>query len=112
MRPYHILLFLLLVFGLALGTAAIWPKDGLQITRGWRMNFVNLNEVFSSDTTTVVNLDSLLASYEIEFDSTAIKDSLRMAQIAYRQKVMRIQYADSTIGLWNFFEALKRRENG
>lgn len=112
MRPYHILFFLLLVCGLALGTAAIWPKDGLQITREWKMSFVDLDDIWSSDTTKVVNVDSLLASYEIEIDSTGIKDSIRLAQIAYRQKVMRIQYADSSTKLENFFKALEQRENG
>lgn len=111
MRPFHTLLFLLLVAGLGLGTAAVWPSDGLQVTRDWSMKFPSLNSLFEKDTTTVINVDSLLASYEIEFDSTAIKDSLRMAQIAYRQKMLRIQFADSN-KLLRFYEALSKREAG
>jgi lysophospholipase L1-like esterase len=112
MRPYHILLFLLLVFALGLGTAAVWPKNGLPLTREWRLSFASLDDVFGSDTTRQVNLDSLLASYEVTFDSTAIKDSLQRAQIAYRLKMMRIQYADSSARLNHFFQALYEREQG
>jgi lysophospholipase L1-like esterase len=112
MRPYQTVLFLLLVFVLGLGTAAIWPKDGLPITRDWRIPFVSLDDLFGSDTTRQVNVDSLLASYEVEFDSTAILDSLRLAQIAYRQQMMRIQYADSSKKLERFFAALDRRKQG
>lgn len=112
MRPFHVLLFLLLVFGLAVGLAAIWPKEGIPMTREWSLKFASLDDIFPEDSIEKLNLDSLLASYEIEFDSTAIKDSLRLVEIAYRQKIMRIQYADSTIGLWGFFKKLDQRKQG
>jgi len=112
MRPFHVLLFLILVFGLAMGAAAIWPKDGLHLTREWSLRFASLDEIFSKETKNELNLDSLLASYEIDFDSTAIKDSLRLAQIAYRQRILRIQYADNSIGLWNFFKKLDKIKQG
>ena len=112
MRPYHTILFLLLVFAMGLGTAAVWPKDGLPITRDWRLPFVTLDDLFSADSTRQINVDSLLASYEVEFDSTAILDSLRLAQIAYRQQMLRIQYVDSTKTLDRFFAALDRRKRG
>ena len=51
MRPYHTLLFLLLVFVLGLGTAAVWPKDGLPLTREIRIPFASLDDLFSQDTT-------------------------------------------------------------
>ncbi len=112
MRPHHILFFLLLVTGFVLGAAAVWPKDGLRITRDFKMSFISLESILEKDTVTQVNVDSLLATYEMEIDSTAIKDSLRMAQIAYRKKMMRIQYPDSAVVLSNFFEALKKRKQG
>lgn len=104
MRPIHVLLFLILVFGLAIGAAAIWPKDGLPMTREWSLKFASLDEFFSEEGDKELNLDSLLASYEVDFDSTAIKDSLRVVEIEYRQRMMRIQYPDTSIGLWGFFK--------
>ena len=112
MRPFHVLLFLLLVFGIAFATAAIWPKDGLPITREWSLKFASIDELFKEELAEEIDLDSLLAAYEVDFDSTAIKDSLRLAAIAYRQKALRIQYADSSVGLSNFFEKLDKRRQG
>ena len=112
MRPYHLLFFLLFVGLLGLGTAAVWPSEGLQISQNWKMSFASLDDLFKADTTAIINIDSLLASYEVEFDSTTIKDSLRLAEIAYRKKIMRIQYADSSAGLTRFFESLKQRKQG
>ncbi|MCP4457251.1 MAG: hypothetical protein GY816_04375 [Cytophagales bacterium] len=112
MRPFHVLLFLILVLALAIGTSAVWPKDGLPMTREWSLQFATLDELYTDEVTNELNLDSLLASYEIDFDSTAIKDSLRIAEIAYRQKMMRIQYPDTSLGLWSFFKKLNGRRRG
>lgn len=111
MRPYHILLYLLLVFSLALAAAAVWPQEGLPLTREWRLPFATLDDLFGQDTVTTVDVEALLASYDAPFDSTAIKDSLRLAELAYRKKMLRIQYADSSFKLENFFAALYRREH-
>lgn len=111
MRPFHILLFLLSVGVLGLGTTAVWPEDGVKLSDEFTLKFPTYSRLFEKDTTEVVNLDSLLASYKVDIDSTAIKDSLRLAQLAYRQKILRIQYRDDK-KLENFFAALKKREEG
>lgn len=112
MRPFYVSLFLILVFVLGLGLAAVWPKEGLQMTREWSLKFVSLDDLFSNENPQSLNVDSLLAAYEVAFDSTETKDSLRLAQIAYREKVLRIQYADTSIGLWRFFKKLDKRKQG
>ena len=112
MRPIHILFFLLAVFSLVIGVSAIWPKDGVRLAEDFKLSFVTFEEIFEKDSTETLNLDSLLASYEVEFDSTAIKDSIRLAQLAYRKMVMRIQYADSADRLTRFFAALERSKSG
>ncbi len=112
MRPFHVLLFLILVFALALGAAAVWPKEGLPMTREWSLKFASMDDLFSEEKIEKIDVDSLLATYEVDFDSTAIKDSLRLAEIAYRQQLLRIQYADSSIGLWTFFKNLDSRKKG
>jgi len=112
MRPFHVLLFLILVFGLGAVVAAVWPKEGMRITNDWSLKFASLDGLLSQDRSNDINVDSLLASYEIEFDSTDIKDSLRLAQIAHRQRMLRIQYADTSVGLWRFFKKLDKRKQG
>jgi len=111
MRPYHILLFLFLVFALALGTAAVWPKDGMPLTREWRLSFANLQDIFGSDTTSRVNVEALLDSYQA-IDSTAIKDSLQLAKLKHRLKMSRIQYVAGSGKLDRFFTALSASKRG
>jgi hypothetical protein len=110
MRPHHLLLYLILVGALALTTSALWPEKGIRLSEGWTVQFPSLEDLFRRDTLSAVNVDSLLASYEI--DSTAVKDSLRKAEIAFRQKMLRIQYQDSSPLLAHFFQQLVKREQG
>jgi len=110
MRPYHLLLFLVIVGVLSLGLSAVWPQEGVKMTHEWTLKFPTIDQLFAEDTTSTVNVDSLLASYEV--DSAAIRDSLRKAEIAYRQKMLRIQYKDSSAGLFRFFDDLQNREKG
>lgn len=110
-RPFHVLLFLILVFSLAAGLSAIWPKGGLSMTHQWVLKFASLDEFFFPETRTKLDVDSLLTSYTVAFDSTAIRDSLELVQMTYRQKMLRIQYADSSIGLWGFFKKLDQRRH-
>ena len=112
MRPFHVVLFLLLVFGLTFAMAVFWPKEGLSIAKDVSLKFVSIDDLFSKATAEAIDLDSLLDSYKVDFDSTAIKDSLRLASITYRQKILRIQYADSAAGLWGFFKKLDARKQG
>jgi lysophospholipase L1-like esterase len=107
-RPYHILFFLASLFVMSLFAAWVWPKEGIPMTREWSLKFASLSEIFPTDSGRL-DFDKL---FYFEIDSTDIKDSLRLAALKYRQKVMRIQYPEGHPGLVNFFRALDLRKRG
>ena len=111
MKPAHILIFLLCVGGLGLGTSVLWPEDGIKVNDEFTLKFPNSSSVTDKDTVQVVNVDSLLESYEIVIDSTIIKDSIRLEQLSESQKNLKIQYLDKT-KFNRFFEALRKCEEG
>ncbi|MEO1053720.1 MAG: GDSL-type esterase/lipase family protein [Bacteroidota bacterium] len=114
-KPHHILLFLLVLSAGCLTMAYFFPEDGIKVSEDLTLRFATVNEIFDQGEDSVkVDVEELLASYEVVIDSTAIKDSIKRAQIAYRQKMLRIQYPSDTIEkLPKFFQALaKTKKNG
>lgn len=94
MKPIQTLLFLVSVGILSLALAWFTPKNGFQITDDFTVYFAS----FESDTTQVEPIEKIedveqfLEELDIEIDSTAIKDSIRLAELKRRQELSRIQW--------------------
>ncbi|MEL7147836.1 MAG: hypothetical protein AAFO69_15795, partial [Bacteroidota bacterium] len=95
--------------------ARLFPEEGIFITEDMTIRFASVDEILqqNKDTSETVNAVELLQTYEEVFDSTAIKDSIRLAQVAYRKMIMRIQYPEGTKEkLPFFFRALDNLASG
>ena len=115
-KPHHTLLFLLAVGLGSFLLAAVFPSEGITITEDFKLQFVTLSELMEEDKDSlpVVDVAELLESYEkMEMiDSTAIKDSIRSAEMARRKAMLRIQYGDSAaVHLPRFFAGLDRMQS-
>ncbi len=110
-RPLQVLLYFLLLGLLAMCLASVWPKGGVPVLPGLQIQFASLDELLHKDgNEPAVNVDQLLKSYEGVYDSVAIKDSLQLAELAYRKQMLAIQFADSSMSLPNFFSALRNKQ--
>jgi len=54
----------------------------------------------------VLNVDSLLNSYEEEIDSTSIKDSIKLAHAKHQQIVLNLQFKNGQEHLPHFYQSL------
>lgn len=114
-KPLHIFLFLSALFLTSLGIAYVFPEEGIPLGEDTAIRFASLEEILQQEEDTVEAIDvvALLETYEEEFDSTAIKDSIRLAEIAYRKMIMRIQYPEGQKArLPIFFQSLKTLQSG
>jgi lysophospholipase L1-like esterase len=109
MKPIQTLLFLVAIGILSLGLAMVMPKKGLELGPDLTLKFASLEK----DTTPtpviekIEDLDSFLEELEVEIDSSAIKDSIRFARIAERQRLSKIQWLDNDRSpMQKVFEAL------
>lgn len=110
-KPAHTLLFLLAVLAGGLLLAWGFPAEGIEVTEGFKLQFASLEELRGEDGDSLPAVDvvELLESYEEPVDSAAIQDSIRLATLAYRKQMLRIQYQDSnTHTLPHFFASLKQ----
>lgn len=115
MKPIQTLLFLFSVGMLSAATAWFFPKDGIVIFNDYKLKFAS----FEQDTSNaepikkIEDIEAFLDELTIEIDSTAIKDSIHQAEIIYRQKMLRIQWPDSTHGdIAGLFKALDKVKSG
>ncbi len=105
-KPHQTLALLLCVGLLAFITSLIFPKEGIQVA-GLKIEYFSFDALVSEDSIEVKNIDEILASTVIEIDSTKIKDSLKLVALAYRKKMLRIQYKNDTPNLNFFFKSLE-----
>ena len=75
MKPFHTLLFILVVFLLFSGLMLIFPKDGISLSDEYSLQFVTWDEFFSLDTTKSVDISGILDGTTIDFDSVEFVDS-------------------------------------
>ena len=107
-KPQYTLLFLLSV-GVVCGLLMwVFPKDGIKLTEDYALNFASWDDFLNEDTTAVIDVEELLASYEEPFDSVAFKDSLKLYEFQVRQARLRIQYADDGLHMEKFFTTLDK----
>lgn len=117
MKPLHTLLFLISVGILSLGLAMITPKKGFDLGNGIQIKFAS----FEKDTASanpiekIEDVESFLEELEVEIDSTAIKDSIRLAKLAERQRLSKIQWLNndrsSMAKLFTALEKVKSSKN-
>lgn len=94
MKPIHTLFFLSALGFLSLAMAFVTPKEGFPLGNDIHLKFASL----SQDSTPVekiekiTDVESFLAELEVEIDSTAIKDSIRLVQLERRQRLSKIQW--------------------
>lgn len=113
MKPTGTLVFLLAVGMLSLLTAWVFPKDGLVISDNLTLHFSSLEKdtAAAEPIEKIEDLEAFLEVYEI--DSTAIKDSIRQAEIIRRQKLLFIQWPDNNHEpMFKLFEKLQKVKNG
>ncbi|MGB1003929.1 MAG: hypothetical protein ACPGVC_06855, partial [Salibacteraceae bacterium] len=110
MKPIQTLLFLISVGILSLGLAVVTPKNGFEIG-GIKLKFASLEKdsAYLAPVEKIEDVESFLEELEVEIDSTAIKDSIRLANIARRQRLSKIQWNnDDRTSMKSLFEALSK----
>jgi hypothetical protein len=105
-KPQHTLLFLLAVGSLSALLMTVFPKDGIQLTDEFALNFATWEDFAENDTVQPLDVEELLASYEEPFDSVAFKDSVKLYEFEARQRRLRIHYQDSGVHLAQFFASI------
>ena len=112
MKPIKIFLFLLVVGTMLFLTALYFPKDGIKISDGFTLKFADGDKLFDKSQLKIKDVEAFLRQYETPIDSTAIKDSLKRAELAYRKAMLRIQWPDNNHQKINgFFESLEGLKN-
>ena len=113
MKPFQVFLFFLAVGLTLLLTALYFPKEGIRISDGIVLKYVNVDDLFKEEEVKIKDMEAFLKQYETPIDSTAIKDSLERAKLAYRKAMLRIQWPDSNRQkLFSFFEKLEKVKSG
>ena len=111
MKPIHTLLFLLSIGLLSLGMAYITPKNGFDLGNGVELKFASFEKdsIPVEPIAKIEDVESFLEELTIEIDSTAIKDSIQRAEIARRQRLSKIQWADNDrSSMSELFKALEK----
>ncbi len=114
MKPIQTLLFLVAVGFLSLAMAYITPKDGFDFGNDVKLKFASLEEDSIPEETIekIEDLEAFLEEVEIEIDSTAIKDSIRLAKLERRKRLSKIQWKDNDRSvLAGLFTALEETKN-
>ena len=109
MKPIQTLLFLVSVGVLSFGLAMIMPKEGLDLGNDLSLRFATLEKdtLASAPIEKIADVEAFLEELEIEIDSTAIKDSIKLAKIAERKRLSKIQWANNDrTTMASLFEAL------
>lgn len=110
MKPIQTLLFLVAVGALSLGLAMVTPKSGFDLGHGIQLKFASLEKDTASfePVDKIEDVESFLEELEVEIDSTAIKDSIKLAKIARRQRLSKIQWNENNRETMNsLFSALE-----
>lgn len=121
MKPSSVFSFIVLVFAFLFGLMAIFPKDGLQFSQGYKLTFPGLADFFIPDTTQKKDLSHLFVDVETEaageiqgvqvLDTNTVKKHNEAAKRAkldsLRRQASKIQYPDGDWSvLYSFFEKL------
>ena len=78
MKPFRILIFLLSVFLLILFIAAFFPAGGLSLGKNISLKFVSLNDIFTPDSSSYVDISGILGNSRLdEEDDPAKTDTLQ-----------------------------------
>jgi len=113
MKPIKTFIFFIVVGALLFLTALFFPKDGLIISDDLTLKFTDGEELFDKEQLKIKDVEAFLRQYETPIDSTAIKDSLKRAELAFRKAMLRIQWPDNNHQKINgFFESLESLKNG
>ena len=97
-KPLQTLKLIAAVGALGLLLMAVFPDDGVQVG-SIKMEFPSYAEFFGKDTALKgqgVDVQTLLNAYEFPVDSTAIRDSLKAAEIAFRRQMLKLQYPEGS----------------
>jgi hypothetical protein len=112
-KPIKTLIFLSVVGALLFLTALYFPKEGVKITDGFTLKFADGEALFDKEQLKIKDVEAFLKQYETPIDSTAIKDSLKRAELAFRKAMLRIQWPDDDDKKLNsFFESLENLKEG
>ncbi|MFT4754814.1 MAG: hypothetical protein ACI9GM_000132 [Salibacteraceae bacterium] len=110
MKPIQTLFFLVSVGILSFGLAIVMPNAGIDLGHDLTFRFASVEEdtLASSAIEKIVDVEAFLEELEIEIDSTAIKDAIRIAKIAERIRLSKIQWNNNNrSSMASLFEALE-----
>ncbi|RLD26079.1 MAG: hypothetical protein DRI54_03550, partial [Bacteroidetes bacterium] len=94
-------------------TALYFPKDGIKISDGFTLKFADGDALFDKQGLKIKDVEAFLRQYETPIDSTAIKDSLKRAELEYRKAMLRIQWPNGNRQKLNgFFETIESLKHG
>ncbi len=94
MKPIQTLLFLFAIGVLSVVMAYVTPQGGFDLGNDVRLKFASLapDSTPVEEVQKIEDVESFLAELEAEIDSTAIKDSIRIAQLERRKRLSKIQW--------------------
>lgn len=95
-KPFQTLKLFALVALAGLFLMALFPEKGIQVG-SVKLEFPTVKEFFEKDSTLRgqnVDVQTLLQAYEFPVDSTAIRDSLQAAELAFRKQMLKLQFPE------------------
>jgi len=112
MKPYKILLFILLSFALLGGVGAAFPENGVKIGT-WELLFPSPSEVFKSEKATEMNIEENLEKLQQQAALDAKIKSLTDSLLFYKKftttNEARLHFPDNDYSFFdNFFAQLER----
>ena len=112
-KPIKTFIFFIVVGVMLFFTALYFPKEGVKVSEGLTLKFADAGELFDKENLKIKDVEAFLRQYETPIDSTAIKDSLKRAELAFRKAMLRIQWPNNNHQKINgFFESLESLKNG
>ena len=117
MRPIYTVAYLICVALTSCIILLSFPNEGVLISEELTLKYASFDDVldaFKLQREEERTIEEILEQAEvIEIDSTAIKDSIRVAQIEHRNRMLSIQYPDSVESpLKAFYESLQGLSTG
>lgn len=118
-KPYHVLAFLAAILGILGVLTFAFPKDGIQITPTFSLQFPHWTELFAADTTQKPDLKEILAALESDSTDTMadgaaslpgkLGEDVQVAEVNLSgRSAKKIQYPDGNLSiLYPVFKALE-----
>ena len=109
MKPYKVLIFIMLSFALLGALGAVFPEDGLKIEQ-WTLYFPNPTEIFKSEKNIQIDIEKKLEQLHLEAAMTAelqlLTDSFMFYKDYVSNNTARLHFPENN---YAFFDTLFRQ---